>query len=74
MISCFSCVELFATLWAAVALQAPLSMGLSRQEYWCGLPCPPQGDLLTQGSKPTSLMSPAWAGGFFITWEAPALT
>ena len=45
MISCFSCVELFATLWAAIARQAPLSMGLSRQEYWCGLPCPPQGDL-----------------------------
>ena len=23
--------------------------GLSRQEYWSGLPCPPPGDLLTQG-------------------------
>jgi len=29
-----------ATLWT-VACQAPLSMGLSRQEYWSGLPCPP---------------------------------
>ena len=27
-----SCVQLFATLWA-VARQAPLSMGFSRQEY-----------------------------------------
>ena len=25
--------------------QAPLSMGISRQEYWSGLPCPPPGDL-----------------------------
>ena len=32
-------VWLFATLWA-VACQAPLSMGFSRQEYWSGLPFP----------------------------------
>ena len=31
------------TLWT-VAHQAPLSMGLSRQEYWSGLPCPPPGE------------------------------
>ena len=30
-------VWLFATLWT-VACQAPLFMGLSRQEYWSGLP------------------------------------
>ena len=30
-------VRLFATPWT-VALQAPLSMGFSRQEYWNGLP------------------------------------
>ena len=35
----FSSVQLCATLWI-VALQAPLSMGLSRQEYWSGLPFP----------------------------------
>ena len=28
-----------------VVLQAPLSMGFSRQEHWSGLPCPPPGDL-----------------------------
>ena len=39
----------FATL-CTVARQAPLSMGLSRQEYWSGLPCPPPGNL-PQGSK-----------------------
>ena len=37
-------VRLFATLWT-VALQAPLSMGFSRQEYWSGLPFPSPGDL-----------------------------
>ena len=42
MLSCFSCVQLLATLWT-VALQAPLSVGFSRQEYWSGLPCPPPG-------------------------------
>ena len=32
-----------------VALQAPLSMGFSRQEYWSGLPCPLPGDLPNPG-------------------------
>ena len=64
--------RLFATLWT-VALQAPLSMGFPRQEYWSGLPCPPPGDLPDSGIEPTVLMSPALADGFFITgatWEA----
>ena len=34
-----SCVRLFATPWTA-AHQAPLSMGLSRQEHWSGVPSP----------------------------------
>ena len=42
-----------------VALQAPLSMGFSRQEYWSGLPCPPPGDLLDPRIKPVSPASPA---------------
>ena len=48
-------------------------MGFSRQEYWSGLPCPPPGDLPNPEIEPTSLMSPALAGGFFTTstmWEA----
>ena len=49
-----SCVQLFETPWA-VALQAPPSMGFCRQEYWSGLPFPPPGDLLTQGSDPRLL-------------------
>ena len=46
-VSHFIRVRLFATLWT-VALQAPLSMEFSRQEYWSGLPCPP-GDLPDPG-------------------------
>ena len=59
-------VWLFATPWA-VALQTPLSMEFSRQEYWSGLPFPAPGDLLHLGVEPTSLASPALAGGFFTT-------
>ena len=35
---------LFATPWT-VALQAPLFMGVPRQQYWSGLPFPSPGDL-----------------------------
>ena len=55
-----------ATLWA-VALQAPLSMGFSRQGYWSALPFPPPGDHPNPGIEPTSLMSLALAGEFFTT-------
>ena len=66
MLSCFSRIRLFATLWT-VACQAPLSMEFSRQEYWSGLPFPSPGHLPNPGIKPVSLMSPALAGGFFTT-------
>ena len=72
MLSHFSRVQLFATLWT-IACQAPLSMGSSRQEYWSGLPCPPQEYLPNLGIQSTSLTSPVLVGGFFdtnITWEA----
>ena len=64
MLSHFSGVRLFAAL-CTVALQAPLSRGFSRQEYWSGLPCPSPGDLPDLGIEPLSLISPALAGGFF---------
>ena len=51
----------FATSWT-VALQAPLSIGFPRQEYWSGLPFPSPGDLPDPGIEPAS---PALAGGFF---------
>ena len=51
MLSRFSHVRLFVTLWT-VACQAPLSMGFSRQEYWNALPYPPPGDLLMLEDAP----------------------
>ena len=45
-------------------------MGLSRKEYWSGLPFPPPGDLPNPGIEPASPPSPALAGGFF-TSEPP---
>ena len=54
-------VQLFASPWT-VALQAPLSMGFSRQEFWSGLPFSTLGDLSNLGIK---LVSPALAYGFF---------
>ena len=48
-----SCVQLSASPWT-IAHQAPLSMGLSRQGDWSGLPCPPPGDLPNPGMEPGS--------------------
>ena len=69
VLSHFSHVQLFVTLWA-VAHQAPLSMGSPGKT---GVGC----HVLLQGIVPTQglnlhLMSPALAGGFFTTsalWE-----
>ena len=47
----------FATPWS-VALQAPLSTGFPREEYWSGLPLPPPGDLPNPGIERVSLVSP----------------
>ena len=72
----FSCVWLFKTLWT-IAFQSPLSMRFSGQEYWSGLPLPSPGDLPDPGIEPTSLLSPALAGGFFTTstnWEVHSIT
>ena len=46
-------VRLFATLWT-VAHQVPLSMGLSGQEYWSGLPFPSPEDFPDPGIEPRS--------------------
>ena len=50
----------FVTPWT-VALQAPLYMEFSRQEYWSGLPFPTAVDLPDPGREPMSLASPALA-------------
>ena len=54
MLSCFSHVPLFATLWI-VAHQAPLSIGFLSQEYRGGLPFSSSEDIPDPGIK---LMSP----------------
>ena len=56
VLSCFSHVWLFVTLWTAPR-QASLSMGFSRQDYWSGVPLPSPGDLPDPGIKPPF---PAW--------------
>ena len=69
--ACISHVQLFVTPWT-VALQAPLSMGFSRQEHWSGLSCPLPGDLPDSGIE---LAIPALAGELSTTsttWEALA--
>ena len=63
VLSHFSRVQLFVTPWT-VAHQVPLSMELSRQEYWNGLPCPPPGDLPHLGIEPVSACVSYIAGGF----------
>ena len=55
MLSHFSHIQFSVTLWT-VACQASLSVGLSRQENWSGLPWPPPGDVPNPGI--TSLKSP----------------
>ena len=59
-------MQLSGTPWT-VALQAPLSMGFPRQEYWNGLPFLSPGDLPHSGIEP---VSPELTDGFF-TAELP---
>ena len=56
--ACVRAQSLHSRLFVAlrtVALQAPLSMGFSRQEYWSGLSFPLPGNLRNSGIKPVSL-------------------
>ena len=55
-----------------IACQAPLSMGFSRQESWCGLPFPPPGELLDPGIDPESLCLLHWKMGSI--WEALSMS
>ena len=56
-------VRLFATPWTAQPSRL-LCHGISRQEYWSGLPFPFPGDLPNPGMEP---ISPALTGRFFTT-------
>ena len=55
VLSCFSCLLLFATLWT-VARHVPLSMAFSRKKYWSGLPFLLYGIFLSQRSNPVSCL------------------
>ena len=58
------CVCIFTCDLMDCSPQAPVPMGLSRQEYWSGLPFPPPGDFSNPGIKPKSSGSPALTGRF----------
>ena len=51
VLSCFSCVQLFATLWT-IACQSPLSMGFSRHDTGVGCHALLRGILPIQESNP----------------------
>ena len=65
-VSVYMCVliwiRLFVTLWT-VSLQAPLSTGFSRQEYWSGLHVLLQVIFLTKGSNLSLLCLLHWQAG-----------
>ena len=54
------CAQLCLTLYDPIDCSPPesSSMGLSRQEYWSGLPFPAPGDFSNPGIKPSSPRSP----------------
>ena len=59
-----SVTHLCLTLCNPMDYSFPLSVELSRQEYWSRLPFPPPGDLPNPRIKP---MPPALAGRIFTT-------
>ena len=62
-------VQLFVTPWT-VALQAPLFMGFSRQEYWSRLPFLSVDNLPDPGMKP---VSPAWQANSLVLSQLGSL-
>ena len=72
MLSHFSCVWLFRTLYT-IGCKVPLSMGFSRQEHWSRLLGPPQGIFLTQESNLSLLRLLYWLAVFYssTTQETP---
>ena len=69
VLSRFNVSDSFVSPWT-VTPQTPVSLGVSRQECWSGLPFPPPGDLPNSGTEPVSLLS-SLAAGFFTsstTW------
>ena len=65
VLSHFSRVRLFATLWT-VAHQVSLSMGFSRQEHWSSLPFLVPGELPDPGTEPESPAAPVLQADSFL--------
>ena len=68
-------LQLCPTLCNAMEYSPPVSFahGIHQTRILEWVECPPPGELPDSGIKPLSLVSPALAGGFFITmatWEA----
>ena len=68
----FAAVESLSHIWLfrdPVYCSPPGSSvhGISQQEYWSGLSCPPPEDLPNPRMKPISPVPPALAGRFFTT-------
>ena len=61
LLSCFSHVQLCATLWT-VALQVPLSMGILQARILEWVACPPPGDS-SQARKGTHISDVYWQEG-----------
>ena len=71
MLSCFSCVWLFATLWI-VACQAPLSLGIFQARILRWVASPPPGELPDPRIEP---VPPALQADSLLLshWRSPAL-
>ena len=64
---CVCSVVSNSTTPQTIACRAPVSMKLSMQENWSGLPFPTPGEVANPGIEPKSLGSSALAGRFFTT-------
>ena len=76
LLCCAQSLQSCPTLCDPWAHQAPLSMGLSKQEYLSILPFSSLRDIPDPGIEPSSLMCPALVGRFFstsTTWKTPYL-
>ena len=73
MLTHFSPISLFATLWT-IAGEVPLFIGFSRQEYWSEVPCPPPGALPDLEIEPLSPVAPELQADSLLLshWGSPS--
>ena len=66
-------VRLFVTLWA-VAHQAPLSMGFSRQECWCGFAISFSKIVIMLYQKTSTTLRFIWCGKHLLPHQVKSLS